>query len=398
MRKIRHFYVYLIIFLVLLILFLTNDFGVVDVQKVAIITGLAIDKKEDVLTVTADIAVPQSSKQEKKTQPLQVEGNGKTVSECLTQIGDKTGWFPKLVYCHIILLGEGTLGEDVFKLLDTFLRDEYISDNSLIACTDGEAKKIYSSTSPVDDITSLALQKIISSDYLGAGRCASTNLKEFSMGYFGESKSGFMPIIKLAPVSSEGSSSKSDGGGEESSQGGGSGKSGESGGEDKLFDDSSTALFYGGVKVGELDKDETFAFNLLRRKVRQGTIETESEGAAYSLRLKNNKGSIDFKVDDYTPKMKVSLSVRAALGSESQNLSVENLYSAPAVSDDVKKSLSEDLKKRYESIFKKSRETGCDVFELTKKLKRFENKHYEGYKNDILLRTQAEYEIKILSS
>lgn len=409
MKKNKSVFYYLFILLAIVFLFFTNDFGLADIRKTAIITGLAIDAEGENYTVTADLAVPQSSNGE-QTIALQVSGSGRTVSEALEKIGAKTGWFPKLVYCKIILLGGETVKSNVFACLDYFLRNEYFSPNCLLACTDSSAGEILSVKTPADNVTSLALQKILSTKATAEGGISSVTLKDFAVGYYGDSKSGFMPVLRLIQVSETGSGesggeagSGEEGGSQTAAQTQGSnsgGSSGEQSGpsEQKAFDYTSTALFYEGRKVGELDEEETFAFNLLRLPVRTGILTVTTETATHTLSIKHNKSKIKFSVEDNKPKLKLSLTVLSSIDDANVSQNVLELSQPTIVPEELRSRAEEALKKVYESIYAKSKETRCDVFYVIDKLKRFENDYYDAYKRDILDLVQPEFAIKINSS
>ena len=68
--------------------------------------------------------------------------NEEVLNKCVEEINAKTGWYPKLVFCNLILLGEDTAKQNVFDALDYFLLDEYLSDNCLVAACNGKAKDI----------------------------------------------------------------------------------------------------------------------------------------------------------------------------------------------------------------------------------------------------------------
>ena len=59
---------YIVIIAFLVFLFFSNDFGLLDVQKTAIITAAGIDREGDTFIVTSQLAIPQSSSQGKQTQ------------------------------------------------------------------------------------------------------------------------------------------------------------------------------------------------------------------------------------------------------------------------------------------------------------------------------------------
>ena len=280
---------FLLIAFSLVFLFFSNDFGMIDVQKTAIVMAAGIDREDDSFIVTSQIAIPQSSKQGKAAETVQIVSRGKTVASAFEEINAKTGWYPKLVFCNLIILGQKTAEYDVFDALDFFLRDEYLSDNCYVVTCEGLAKDLLNTTALVDPSGSIAIQKVLSSHAERVGTVLPTTLREFAIGYFSESKSGFLPIVKTEPQQEQiGSSGSSSGGSSSSSQngspqegsssgnsqqGGSSGGSGQGGqtqqqNDKPVFSAGETALFLDGKRVGTLTKEETFAFGVVTNKLR----------------------------------------------------------------------------------------------------------------------------------
>ena len=77
---------YILLIILLVFLFFSNDFGLLDVQKTALVTAVGIDRAEDTFVVTSQIAIPQSSKQDKATEAVQIVSRGKTVADAFEEI------------------------------------------------------------------------------------------------------------------------------------------------------------------------------------------------------------------------------------------------------------------------------------------------------------------------
>ena len=107
--------IYLLVMLALLGLFFTNDFGIVDIHKTSVIVAVGIDPAGEEVQVTAQIAVPQPSQSGENVQYTEVQGSGLTVADALNEINAKTGTYPKLLFCKLILLGEGCQKNELFK-------------------------------------------------------------------------------------------------------------------------------------------------------------------------------------------------------------------------------------------------------------------------------------------
>lgn len=99
-------FVYWAIIVILLGLFFTNDFGLVDIRKSSIIVAVGIDKENDEVQVTAQLAVPQPSENGDSVQYTQVQGSGYTIADALNEINAKTGFYPQLLFCKLVLIGE----------------------------------------------------------------------------------------------------------------------------------------------------------------------------------------------------------------------------------------------------------------------------------------------------
>lgn len=417
---------YLILAALVTFLFFTNDFGLIDIQKTAIVMAVGIDHEGPTFILTTQIAVPQSSDQGEQAQAVQIESRGETIADAFNQINAKTGWYPKLVFCNLVVLGEQMIKSNVFDALDFFLRDEYMSDKCLVAACEGTAKEILNTKTPIDPMSGVAAQKVLSDHAARVGTVASNTLREFAMGYFSYSKSGYLPVLK--PEKQQESSGENGGGGgeqQQSSEGGGekgaflentplpaaegeqnalkgdrpvpaaggSGGSGPSAGgqaaggkeEEKVFSASETALFYDGIYAGKLDQDETFAFSIVKNKLRLASYTPKSDGIPYTLIVKHNLPSLKFSVDDNSmARLKIKLKVTAGLQDTSYGQSIDELANAGKVPPKVFEAAKKDLEQKISQVFEKSRKSRCDVFNVLDRLQKFESDYFPAFREDIL--------------
>ena len=203
MRSKKSILYYLCILLFLMIAFFSNDFNLVNVQKTAIITAIAIDKEDEGFSLTALIANPASQGGgeggAKAGQTADgyaaVQGQGKTVAEALEDVNAKTGWYPKLVFCRVLLLGESLCNGNVFDALDYFLRSDYAADDPLLAATDGKASELLQAKPPLKAAVSEAIEKVLSDQPKRVGAVLTASLRPFAISYFSAGNSGYMPLI-----------------------------------------------------------------------------------------------------------------------------------------------------------------------------------------------------------
>lgn len=359
----------LLIVAAVILIFFSNDFGLVDIQKTAIVLAVGIDRDGEDFALTAQIAVPKSSDRTTGgTSSVEIEGRGATVPDCIADIYAKTGWVPKLVFCNLVLLGESAVQADVFSCLDFFLRNEYIPNSCQLAACEGSAGEMLSSQSAIDDTSALALSKLFSDAAKKSGYVMTTTLREFAVGYYGVSGSGYMPYVRAQ--TQEGGS----GGGTDSS--GGSEESGAQ--EQKVYSAEETAIFSGGRLAAVLPREQTFAFSLLEGNVYTGSF--QADGQTYVV-LKNS-GSVGLELSD-VPMATLSLELRVQLYGTREASPPEEI--AKSMLTPEQEARAEEVLTGYLSdLWDSCVQTGCDLFELRTKLYRTSLAEYGKWKDNIL--------------
>lgn len=369
--------------------FLSNDFGLVDIQKTAIILAAGIDRNDEKgYTLTAQIAVPKGvDRTTGGTSSVEFVAEGETIADCVSDIYCKTGWVPKFVFCNLIVLGEETAKENVFDALDFFLRNDYMSDGCFVATCQGSARDLLSSESAIDDTSSMAIAKLFSDANVKSGKAMKMSLREFSIGYYGVTGSGYMPYI----VQHDQETNDSSGGGSGADQGGG-----EQQKKQKIYCAERTALFSKGKQVALLGPDETFALGLLKSNIFTGYLLTEEDGKPVSLTVLDDKGDVSLDTKG-APKVSVKLNLTVRLFNRSIPAEINDVARnevTEKVLENAKKSVEETVK----SVFETSRGSGCDLFKLNQTLYRSSAKKYEEWKDTLLPAVPVEYDISVVTA
>lgn len=398
---------YLLVVVLLVVFFFIGDFGTLDTQKTAIVMAVGVDRREDTFIVTSQIAIPQSSKQGKTSETVQLVSRGKTVADAFADINAKTGWYPKLVFCNLILLGENTAKENVFDVLDFFLLDEYLSDGCLLATCDGLAKDLLNVTALVDPSGSVAMQKILSDHANRVGTVLPTTLREFAIGYYGDSASGYMPVMQTKPQQekqgeNDTSSSSSSSQGEQSENSGenGGGNSDSSGGQgaentDKpVFSAGETALFLRGKRVGTLTTEETFAVNAVKKKLKLAGYSVAHQNEYCTLTIKDNAPKTKLKIGkDGRAHYEISVTLSAGLLDNSSARLSYHAKDVGDVPDGVFASAEKKLASQIESAFEKCKAVQCDVFGIQDTLQKY-HPDMHAFSDSVLQNTTLKTRIK----
>ena len=412
-RNTVRYYLLLVVFLAFL--FFSNDFGLIDVQKTAIVMAVGIDREEDSFILTSQIAIPQSSKQGKATQTVQLVSRGKTVSEAFEEINAKTGWYPKLVFCKLIILGGKTTEQNVFDALDYFLRDEYLSDDCLLATCDGLAKDILNVTPLVDPSGSTAMQKILSTHAEKVGATLPSSLREFAIGYFSDSRCGYLPIITTQPQQEkiegengvpsptpEGMEENQSKNKEQSQEKNPSesGQNKESGGQQEnekpVFSAGETALFVDGKRVERLSREESFAFGAVNSALRLAKYSVPSGENTCTLIIKQNQSKTQLVLGSNDRAcLKIRVHLTAGISDYSKAQDLENISDVGDVPDGAFAAAEKKLTAEITRVFDKCRLCGCDLFGIQERLEKYEKEHADRLKDTALLTAIADVNVQI---
>ncbi|MBR2968748.1 MAG: hypothetical protein IKC36_02785 [Clostridia bacterium] len=400
----RHFVkskILLIIVAAVFVLYLSNDFSLLDIKETALIVALGIDKDGDEIEVTAQLAVPKSSDQAANTPGTTVSGKGQTVAQALENIGVRTGWYPKLSFCNVLVLGEGILHGNVMESIDFFIRTVKLQDTARLCAAEKKAKDVLTAASPLDELSAFSLSKILQKDGESSSTVTITSLREFSMGYYSKSAFSMMPLVKII----EEKSGESEGGAKGSDSPTASAKKASSSKEapqnaqkKQIFDATATLLFSKGVPVCCLNKTQTMILQLSRRKVTEATVElkqTEFDGKSANvfLALRQNRGRLKLRIINGRPTLDLRLRVVAKIDDTDVTTTPSGLVSGYVVPNNILRDAERLISDAYREMFEMTRACDCDVFEIADKLYRTQNRYYAALKDVALQGTRLEIKV-----
>ncbi len=362
------------------LLFFSNDFGLIDIEKTAIITAIAVDKTQDgEFEVTCQIAVPEASNALSENQKAQMTGKGSTIGNAIKNVGSLSGWFPQTIFCNLIIIGNDVLEQDVIGVLDYFHKTMRVQDSAQVILAEEKAKSLLDATTPLDNISSFAIQKILLKNPGFDQDVYAVDIKTFCVGYYGRTKSSLMPIVKVITEKQDNTSSNSSQGQNSSSQGDTKTKG------KNAFDATTTALFVKGRKVGELDKNLTNTLNMLTKRVNGSAFAVNDvDGINYLLTIKNSKSKIKISADQNSLSVDLGISLYCQISDQTSTLNEGVFANSDVLPDNVKKATENMITQNVLDLLKTSKQTGCDFLYLKEKLYRFCNKQYSRYKDNYL--------------
>ena len=401
----------------LLLLFASNDFGLIDIQKTAIVLALGVDAsaQEGLLDVTAQIGSADANGAAQASN-ITIEGVS-TVGEAIACLNRRTGWYPTFVHCRLLLLGGKTAERDVFGILDYFLRSEYIEDSCLVALCAGRAQAALEAGAPGGELTANAIAKVFSGEAQKTGLVSAVSLREFAKGYYGAGASGRLPYLTLLQEAESGPPQGSGQGAASASAPGlasaaasafvlegegfvsaseaaqpcgalaegkkgvltpcasSSGGQGDSGaGGQEVFDVSQTALFAGGKKVGMLRASETLAVNLaeISTDFAYAAVRVQEEGAevVYQLKVRIEGKKKKLRIEGGVPVLSVRVRALAQVIDAARPAGLVEVAESAIVPAHVLRAAEEQYRAAFLSAAERAHAAGCDLFSLHEKLRR----------------------------
>lgn len=390
-RKAKFF---IIIFAIIFINFLTLDFLLIDIEKTALIVAIGIDKTESGYEVTAQIAVPEATNQSTKSNESVIYAKGNTLYDAVSDIGSRTGWYPKLSFCNLIIIGNSVLEENVMGVVDFFVRSYKVEDSAILCASEKTAKEVLLSISPLDNISSFALSKIFVRDHNSASSVLTTTVKNFAKFYYSPCASGYMPIIKMIDTEDKGDNTSQ---ASSLTQNSGSQSQGSKN-TPVVYDAETCILFTNGYKTGEISGDLCLFYSLFEKSVNEAffTLDiVDNNGASgkalIGIKKANSKLNLTFEND--IPVLVGKMDLWLQISDTDFPQSMEEIATIGKLNDNMLNHAKKYAEDTLYALFEKTSSIGCDIFETKNMLYRFHNKKFEKHKKDLLNEITCRFEV-----
>ena len=377
--------------LLLAVLYFTNDFALIDIEKTAIVVAIGIDRADDGgYEVTAQIAVPQATDTASSNDDAIMTSKGKTVWEAIDNIGSDTGWHPKMSFCSMIFFGRDLANDNIESVVDCFIRSDKIQNSAIVAMSDTKAADLLFAKTPLDAISSFALQKIVLKNEWMVSTVGVTNLKQFAISNYSKSKSAYMPVISIIHGKTKG---KDQSGGLAPASTGGE----KTGGEDEqvIFDASEISLFSGGVCVGQLSKEQTLIYYLFQGPVYDSFISVDDEDGTRFLTVSGNRYSVT--VDTKKPSIELKLELTVESNDSTSGTDLKNFTANAVLNEKTLYALKQKIYKTAYSLTEKLSAADADIFSIKEYIYKYKNSDYERLKNLPLSEFEVNVDVKVKS-
>lgn len=385
---------FLIIFAIIFINYLTLDFLLIDIEKTALIVAIGIDKSEQGYEVTAQIAVPEATNQSTKSNESVIYAKGETLYDAVSDIGNRTGWYPKLSFCNIIILGNSIFEENVMGVVDFFVRSYKVEDSAILCASETTAKEVLLSVSPLDNISSFALSKIFVRDHNNASAILTTTIKNFAKFYYSPCASGFMPIIKMIDTEDKGDNTSQT---SSLTQNSGASNKGEKN-TPVVYDAESCALFTKGYKTGEISGDLCLFYSLFEKSSNEAfftlnVVDNDGASGKALIGIKKVNSKLNLVFENDKPILQGKMDMWLQISDTDFPQSMKEIATIGKLNDNMLNLAKKHAEKTLLELFDKTTQIGCDIFETKNMLYRFYNNKFNALSENFLSTLNCRFEI-----
>ncbi|MBG9453852.1 spore gernimation protein [Lysinibacillus sphaericus] len=357
--------------LMILTIFLSGCWSKRELNELAIVAALGIDKVDNEFDITVQVVIPGeiSSKQPTsgRSPVITYHSKGATVFEAIRKMTTVTA--RKLYFSHlqIVVLGDELAKEGMGKPLDLISRDhEFRNDFDVIVAHDATAEEVLNVLTPIEKVPANKMLNSLRTSEKSWGTTQSIKIDELIITLNNKETSVVMSAIEIHGDKSVGMA------------------------QTNVKKSKSTAILkYAGLAVfkedkyiGLLTEDESRSLGFLKDKI-ESTIEIiacPKEGNL-STEITHSKTKIKGKFENGSPKINVSIDVNQNVGEVECDIDLTKEKSLHYVN----KKTAELIKKRIEKTISTVQQSyRVDIFGFGEALHRTNPKEWKKIKKDWL--------------
>lgn len=330
MRKIAF-----VLFLILMLL-QTGCWNAREINELAFVLSIGLDKAGDGFKVTAQIAKPATYSKApsgggitEKGKPFWVvSSTGKTIFEAIRNMASISP--RRIFWSHIkvIVISEELARSNTLEIFDFFSRNPELRLRTLVAVTPGEAGKVLEFEPMMEKDPSLHLEKIIENKNL-TGKAYGIMLKDFLEDYLDPD---------VGPVTSRIILDQSE--------------------PKPVLKINGAYIFSGNKLAGSLNEEETRGLLWIKNKINDSVmvVNCPYDGLPVTLEIKKSKSTFKSNMDNGTPYFTIKVDTSAGLTEQACLTD----FNDPQKLDGLKKALESAIQKDIQSMITTAKDFGVD--------------------------------------
>lgn len=340
-----------------------------ELNELAIVTAVGIDKTDELLEVSVQIVNPSqvaSNKAISNQAPVfTYHAKGKTLLEAIRKLTTLTPRKPYYAHAQVIIIGEKLAEEGMNSVFDLFQRDaEGRNDIHVIIAHQATAQEVLSILTPLEDIPASKIIKSLKDSEDMWGATESVTLDHLVNDLTSTDHSAILPSIKIYGNADKGKYSSN-----------------------VEQTDSPAQLQYNGLAIlknyrliGFLSEEESRDYNLLNNNI-NSTFETIScpEQGKLATKILHASTKITGHILNNRPSIRIQLDIEQNIAEISCHLDVTKSETIDALNQETSKVIRERLVRTLHTIQKTYR---ADLLKFDKVLYRKDYKAWHRIKKD----------------
>lgn len=313
----------------MMIMVLSGCWSSRELDELAVVMGIGIDKSGDHLECCTQVIVPQNvgSGEEGGAHGEKPYTNfiteGKELSTCISKVSDTTGKYVFMSHNLIAVLDEDAASDGIYKYLDYLMRDNQLRLSVCLFVTDKSPEEVFNAEAPLFEIPSINLSKI-SEGFPESLSGQNVTVLDFINNMMCKKKGSLVPFITLV---------------------------------DGKIKVCGSAVFNGDKMTGRLDEEDLKGVLWIIGDLKGGDIVLDINNNTLSLRIGRIK-SKTFPVLDKNGEIYIKAEIRGDLYLVSDDANMINTIGMDAV---VEK-LNQSVEKEILTSLSKTKKMGVDIY------------------------------------
>ncbi|MBU3153310.1 Ger(x)C family spore germination protein [Clostridium estertheticum] len=338
---------------------LTGCWDNIELDKIAIVMGVGIDKTPQIAEVDMTVQVANTKAVRSSSTDISpkntsdyfnLESTGDTIFSIVRGFSKRSNRKLFFAQNQVIILGRGIAEEGLEKYIDYFYRDHETRNLVWILICDRTANEILDIKSDFESIPSIGINALVKQQQYNS-EAPMVDLQKFAYRLMSKTISPIAPLIK---VSVEGNK--------------------------KIAYVSGTAVFKKDKMIGEMNKVETRGVLWAIGEVKKGIIVTTDPGSnnKVSLEITRASSKIIPKIKNGKINIQIMIKEEGNLVEQSDSNDLAN----PKVIEVLEKNKDSIIKKEVMLAFKKAKSLDADVFGFGEAIHQKYPKEWKNMKNN----------------
>ena len=362
------------VLILIICLFLCGCTNYVELDKLAIMTGMGIDLVDGEYKITVQIAdtQKQGTGSTTSTSPVRFKNYSYTDESIHGAARRVMTEMPKKIYSNhlqLLVLSESIIKENIGDIIDFLFREvELRSDFYVLVSKDCTPEDILGVVTQVYPINAVGINKLLTNNSKYLGSSALITFDDLTNYYITKTKEIVLPVITI-----DGEIDKSS-----------SDKNLESSIPESLLKIDGMALFKGNEFSFYLNSDDSIYYNLSKNGIDVTVIDYECEKEKY-VTIEILDGKSDIKITKNKPEVTIKVKTKGNLTSSMCEYKIDKEEGIKQ----IEAKAEEEIKKNILKVIDISKEYNSDIFDIrdiyfrknNTFYKKLENNYDEFYKN-----------------